>query len=346
MSTLHDKTPMNPSVSVVIPVYNRFELTKRSVESVLAQTVPVSEVILVDDGSIDGTSELLPRYVEGNPAWRERVRYFHQDCQGVSAARNVGIALAKGEWLAFNDNDDLWLPQKLEWQFRALERYRDQCGLCFTDAWFMNNVDMKMSVFQRYSVEHREQIGIICDPEGLIERLEQVWVPTVVVRADLVRQVGAFDCSIHYNEDQEFLFRMALATRFCYVSLPMALFDRTPAPQRHLGRSTNVHKEEYRLQMLQSRLEKNLNSCGTLSPHITKTLRTKLRAIHSQWTNWHLRRGDYKKARQSASQAAKYDLAPGVALKWTLTRVAPCLAKRVVMLRESNTKESERGGYF
>ena len=104
---------MNPSVSVVIPVYNRFDRLRYSVESVLSQTLTVSEVILVDDGSFDGTSELLPAYIAENPAWRERVRYFHQQNQGPNVARNTGIEHAKGEWLAFNDNDDLWLPQKL-----------------------------------------------------------------------------------------------------------------------------------------------------------------------------------------------------------------------------------------
>jgi glycosyltransferase involved in cell wall biosynthesis len=337
---------MMPSISVIIPVYNRFELTKHAVASVLAQTLPVFEIILVDDGSIDGTSELLPRYIEENPAWRERVRYFHQENRGASSARNSGIAQAKGEWLAFHDNDDLWLPQKLEWQFRALERYKDECGLCFTDAWFMNTVDLKTSVFQCYGIEYNEAIGFVDDVDGLVEHLEQVWVPTVVVRADLVRRVGAFDCSMHYNEDQEFLFRMALVTKFCYVSMPMALFDRTPAPQRHLGRSTDAHKEDFRLQQLQSRLEKNLYSCGTLSPHITKTLRTKLRAIHSQWANWYLRNGNYEKARKSISQAAKYDLAPGVALKWVLTQATPGLAKNVVTWRERRDERQESGSYF
>jgi glycosyltransferase involved in cell wall biosynthesis len=329
---------MSPTISVIVPVYNRFELTKQVVESVLAQTLRVSEVILVDDGSIDGTSELLPLYIAANPAWRERVLYFHQENHGASAARNLGIAQAKGEWLAFNDNDDLWLPQKLEWQFRALERYKDQCGLCFTDAWFMNNVSMKMTLFQRYGVEYREPSGLVDDVDTLVEHLEQVWVQTVVARADLVRRIGAFDNSLHYNEDQEFVFRMALATKFCYVSVPTVLIDRTPAQQRHMGQSINLHREEFRLQMLQSRFEKNLSSCGTSSPHIRRTLSAKLRAIHSQWTNWHLRNGDYRKALQSASLAAKYNLVFGVALKWTLIRVAPSLAKRAVMLNEWNAK--------
>ena len=327
-----------------MPVYNRFELTKRAVESVLAQTLPVSELILVDDGSIDGTSEFLPSYIAENTAWRGRVRYLHQENQGVSTARNQGIEQAKGEWLAFNDNDDFWLPQKLEWQFRAIEKYKDQCGLCFTDAWFMNTVSTKTSLFQHYRVEYKEPIGLVGNLEGLVAHLGQVWIQTVVVRADLVRRMGGFDCSIHYNEDQEFLFRMAFATRFCYVSMPMTLIDKTP--QRHLGRSTNSHREDFRLQMLQSRLEKNLESCGSLSPRIAKTLRAKLRAVQSHWANWHLRNGDYKNARRSLSQAIKCGLAPGIALKWTLVWVAPGLAKWVVELRERNANDPDRCADF
>ena len=79
---------MTPSISVVIPVYNRFDRLKHSVESVLAQTLPVSEVILVDDGSFDGTSDLLPVYIAQNPTWRERVRYFRQENQGPNVAHS------------------------------------------------------------------------------------------------------------------------------------------------------------------------------------------------------------------------------------------------------------------
>src|ERR1700729_1188399 len=129
---------MNPSISVVIPVYNRSDRLQCVVESILAQTLHVFDIILVDDGSIDNTREWLLRHIEENPRWRERIRYFHQENQGPGVARNAGIAHAKGEWLAFNDNDDLWLPQKLEWQFRALHQFQGQCGVCITDAWFMN----------------------------------------------------------------------------------------------------------------------------------------------------------------------------------------------------------------
>src|SRR5271165_3737623 len=86
---------MHPTISVVIPLYNRFDRLKYAVESVLAQTLPVSEVILVDDGSTDDTPELLPRYIAENVRWRERVIYVRQENQGPSVARKNGILTRK-----------------------------------------------------------------------------------------------------------------------------------------------------------------------------------------------------------------------------------------------------------
>jgi hypothetical protein len=126
----------------------------------------------------------------------------------------------------------------------------------------------------------------------------------------------------------------------------MALFDRTPPSQRHIGKSTNMHREDFRLQMLQSRLEKNLSSCGESCARIRKSLRIKLRAVHSQWTNWHLRNGDFENARKSISQAVKYDLAPGVALKWILAQTAPALARKVVSLRDRGGSHCETSSSY
>ncbi|HTT22814.1 MAG TPA: glycosyltransferase family A protein [Candidatus Sulfotelmatobacter sp.] len=324
---------MSASVSVVIPVYGRFRLLKQVVESVLMQTYPVSEVILIDDGSPDETPQMLPRYIAENPAWRERVRYFHQENQGQSVARNNGIARARGEWLAFNDNDDLWLPQKLEWQFRALARYNGQCGLCFTDGWFMNNPRMKMTIFQLASATYEPQIGIVEDLVDFMEHLDQAWIQTVVARTDLVRQLG-FDENVRYLEERDFLFRLALVTKFCYVNMPMALIDRSPAEQRHLGSSLAWHKEEFRLRMLQYRYEKNWRQIKGLEPNVKKFLRRRLREVHSSWTNRYLRFGDYGKARESVSEAAAYELTPGIALKWALTHIAPWAIRSALLLRE------------
>lgn len=334
---------MESTVSVIIAVYNRFHLLTAVIESVLAQTRPVHEVILIDDGSTDETPQELPRLIASRPAWRDCVRYFYQDNQGQSVAFNNGIARARSEWLAFNADDDLWLPQKLEWQFRALGKYVDKCSLCFTDAWFMNNSRMKDTLFQLAGVDYVESLGLVDDQDWLVRHLDQVWVQTIVARADVVRHVGGFDSQIRYQEDQEFLFRMAIETRFCYVSMPMVLIDRTPAEQRHVGSSRDWHREEFRLQMLQSRLEKNLAQSHDLSDDIQVTLCKKLRDIHSQWANWHIRKGQYAEARDSLSKAARYDFTFNIAAKRILVQVAPHLATRVITARDRRSGLDNNG---
>src|SRR5664280_78606 len=116
---------MNPKVSVIIPTYNRAAKVRDGIESVLAQTVNDLEVIVVDDGSSDGTGNIL------GETFGDRIRYYAQANQGASVARNKGIAEARGEWIAFLDSDDLWEKEKLEWQFRALEQFGPRCGGCY-----------------------------------------------------------------------------------------------------------------------------------------------------------------------------------------------------------------------
>ena len=105
----------SPSVSTVIPAYNKAGTIVPTIESVLHQTVREVEILVVDDGSTDDTRDRVARF-------GRRVRYFRQERAGVSAARNRGIQEAQGEWVAFLDGDDLWLPRKLEHQLAAIAR--------------------------------------------------------------------------------------------------------------------------------------------------------------------------------------------------------------------------------
>ena len=340
---------MSPTISVIVTVYNRFELTKRAVESVLAQTLPVSEILLMDDGSFDGTSELLPPYIEGNHAWRERVLYFHQENQGPGAARNNGIAKAKGEWLAFIDNDDLWLPQKLEWQFRALDQFKDQCGACITDAWFMNNPYMKMTLFQLAGKQHSETIGMIPDSlKYLLERnsvvgVHTVWLQNLVTRTELARRVGGFDPKLRFGDDDDFAFRLGCETKFCFVNLPMVLIDRTPPAERHLGANKRWDDEDFRLQMAQYRYEKRLRLDNAFSDEIRKTMRRDLAAVHSGWANWFLQREEYAKAHKAVAEAARVHLTRNIAIKWALTRWTPSVAKKLASVRAESRKRRDWG---
>ncbi len=321
------------SVSAIVSVYNRFELTKRTVASVLAQTAPVSEVILVDDGSFDGTSELLQQYIAGEPVWREKVRYVHQENQGQAAARNCGIREAKSDWVAFVDNDDLWLPQKLEWQFRALERFADRSGVCFTDAWFMNNPQMKMTLFQLAGRRHDDEIGIVEDPvQYLLDKRKAgralpTWVQTVLVNAELVRSIGGFDPALHYGEDYDLVFRLALKTMFTFVSMPMVLIDRQPVEQRHTGESAKWDTAEFRLEMTQKRLEKRLRMTQLASRELQLSTRIELSAVHSERANWFLQIGQYHEARKAAVAAVRIYSCHRTVIKWLLVQSSPRIAR-------------------
>src|SRR5690242_19336912 len=116
-------------VSVVIPSFNRAGLIGETIDSILAQTRPPSEVIVVDDGSTDETESVVARYGRA-------VRYHRIDNVGPSAARNVGVSLARGSWIAFCDSDDLWRPTKLERQV-ALHELASDVEYSFTDFSFV-----------------------------------------------------------------------------------------------------------------------------------------------------------------------------------------------------------------
>jgi glycosyltransferase involved in cell wall biosynthesis len=330
---------VNPVVSVIVTVYNRFELTKRAVASVLAQTLPAFEVLMVDDGSFDGTSELLPPYIAQNPAWRDRVRYLHQENQGPGAARNKGIAEARGEWVAFIDNDDLWLPQKLEWQFRALDQFKQHCSACISDAWFMNNPHMKMTLFQLAGKHHTKKLGMISDPlRYMLEKksvlgVHPVWLQNLIARTELARRVGGFDPRLRFGDDDDFAFRVGCETKLCFVNMPMVLIDRTPTAVRHDGANRRWDDEDFRLQMAQLRYEKRLRLSDEFPREIRKAIQRDLAAVHSGWTNWFLQKKEYGKARESVAEAVRVHLTPTLAIKWALTHSAPKLARRVALLR-------------
>jgi glycosyltransferase involved in cell wall biosynthesis len=115
-------------VSVIIPTYNRGKLVLRAVESALSQTHPKIEALIVDDGSRDDTREQVARAYPNDP----RVRYIFKQNGGVSSARNLGLREAHGEFVAFLDSDDLWLPGKVALQLECLRRF-PEAGMVWTD---------------------------------------------------------------------------------------------------------------------------------------------------------------------------------------------------------------------
>jgi len=317
-----------PLVSVVIPTFNRSRQVQAAVRSVLAQTYPEFEVIVVDDGSADGTGQALQTLITQQGCNGRRVRYFFQPNRGQSSARNMGIEKARGELVAFLDSDDLWLPEKLEWQVRALEQFKDRCCACITDARLIDNHGMDTSAFTKSGKPYEETLGIDFEAvRNLVKYRDPFWISTLLVRTDVVKQLGCFDNQLGYAEDHDFLFRLSLATSICYVNKPLSLLDRSKSPE---GSDCRPWDEvEVRLRGSQTMLEKWLKLDSKLPPDVLKTVTNNLRQLHSAWTNWYLEHERYEEARQAVCKAMKYEPTTKLAIKWTLTHFAPSFARRV-----------------
>ena len=317
-----------PLVSVIIPTFNRMRQVEAALRSVLTQTYRKFEVIVVDDGSTDGTGEALQEIISADDDGEKRIRYFFQSNQGQSAARNKGTEEARGEWVAFLDSDDIWLPEKLEWQVRAVEQFRGKCCACITDARLVDNLGMDTTAFRESGKHYEEMLGI--EPQALrslVKCRDPFWVSTLLVRIDVVRHVGRFDLHLGYAEDHDFLFRLSLATTFCYVNKPLSLLDRSKSPE---GSNCRPWDEvEVRLRGTQSMFEKWLKLDSKLPPDVRKTVVQSLRHAYSAWANWYLEHERYEEARQAVCTAMKYEATTKLAIKWTLTHVAPSFARRI-----------------
>jgi glycosyltransferase involved in cell wall biosynthesis len=314
-------------VSAVIPTYNRTQQTFAAIESVLAQTHPNVEVIVVDDGSKDGSGEVVERYVGQKADAGFCVKFVSQRNQGASAARNTGIANASGEYIGFLDSDDIWLPEKLEWQLKALDQFQNECAACITDARLVDAGGLDRSSFESQGRRYPQTIGI---DRGARESLAQsfcFWISSLLVRAETIRRIGGFNPKISFVEDRDILFRLSLVTSMAYVNKLLIRTDRTPSVPGSICRPWDDKEVQFRQQQLM--LESWLEMGAALPPEVRKIVRQALGALHSHCTNWHLENLRYAEARHSVASAVRYKTRPGTVGKFVLTWLVPTLAGRV-----------------
>jgi glycosyltransferase involved in cell wall biosynthesis len=316
-----------PIVSVVIPTYNRERQTIAAINSVLAQTYPNLDIIVVDDGSTDDSGQEIQRFIRRKTNGCHRLFFVSQPNQGASVARNTGIANAQGEYIAFLDSDDSWDAEKLEYQMQALDRFKDECGVCFTDARLVNDSGMDISSFQVHGRNYKEPMGIDRNAmKSLAESFSGFWISSLLVRADLARQIGGFTTDISFVEDRDFHFRLSLVTGVAYVNQLLIRTDRNPSPPGSTVRPWDKAEVQFRQQ--QRMLEKWL-TMNTLPPELRKTIERNLGALYSHWANWYLENGRYAEARQAVSRAVEHKPALGTAVKWALTWLAPGIARKI-----------------
>lgn len=250
-------------VSVIIPTYNRAGLVVEAIESVLRQTTPPREIIVVDDGSTDDTSDVLASF--GN-----RIVAVRQENQGVGTARNLGMAMARGKYIAFLDSDDLWLNFKLELQVAIMEN-NPKLGLLFSDFLIMrDNGSLRPHGLQTWPGHARtwEQI-LDCITVKIVEvptkeervrlysgqmyriLLEELYVLTssVMVRTSCLFSDICFPESIHVYEDWEFFARVARTSDAGFIECETSV-NRGGNDRPRLTDASVARKAENRLRMI------------------------------------------------------------------------------------------------
>lgn len=250
-----------PKVSVIIPAYNAERFIKQTIESVLAQTFQDFEIIVIDDGSMDKTAEIVESF---------GVRCLRRKNGGVSSARNAGMEQAKGEYLAFLDADDLWEATKLEKQILILDA-NEHIGICYTA---IERIDEN-----GLPLYYSDVSDYLDDTEALL--LYSCIIPnpsTALMRRSLFEQFGGFDSNFTNYEDWEYWLRLSLQAKFVPIPEYLVKYRMTEG-----SASGNPHAVERDMSAI---LDKFFNLSNL--PEKYRKLRNK-----SYSNNWMIVSGEY-----------------------------------------------------
>jgi glycosyltransferase involved in cell wall biosynthesis len=205
-------------VSVIIPTFNRAHLLPGSVRTVLAQTHRPLQLIIVNDGSSDDTLAVLNALETEARAAGVETAFVTQANTGPSAARNAGLDRARGEYIAFLDDDDVWFPQKLERQLKALEVSGADACSCLT----LN------SKTGETVPKHVEDLFIGHNPAAYVRGELDCHIISIVFSSKLLPKVGEFDPVLKSSVDSEWKLRLVHEVNFCAIPEVLAAFCRTP----------------------------------------------------------------------------------------------------------------------
>lgn len=276
--------PAGPLVSVIVPAFNAERYLGEALQSVLGQTYPHLEVLVVDDGSAD-------RSVEIARGFGDRVRVFTQANGGPAAARNRGLENAKGAYVSFLDADDTWLPDKTERQVAFMEAH-PEVGVSYGPCLFVKN--------------GRELTRIGWEPEKFPEGwifehllLERgfISINTVMVRRRCLERVGSFNESLRTAEDTNMFLRLARQCRFGFIPDPLA---RYRWHETSLTKRTDVERGTFRA------LEHISTLYPELHPSRSPLMRKAYALRHLMRASGSFNRGEHAEARRQARAALGY----------------------------------------
>ena len=281
---------MNSLVTVIIPVYNCAAYIAEAVDSALAQEGVATEIIVVNDGSTDNTLGVLRGF-------GDRIRVIDQKNAGPPAARNAGLAAARGDYIAFLDADDVWIQGKLAAQVRHLDRHAD-VGTVFTN-WHVWTAEPDGSFARRPEFESRgvsDEIDV-ANSGWLYNRLLfdcELLTTTVMLRASMVRQIGGFDLSLFNGDDYDYWLRASRAGKVTKLASVGALYRILAHSVSYKPRDINF---EYEV------VNRAANRFGLVGPDGTATspaeLQRRLESLELAHAYLHMQRGDPRVAYSS-----------------------------------------------
>lgn len=226
-----------PLVSAIIPTYNREHIIAEAVDSVLAQTYPNIEIVIVDDGSKDRTLEVLRAY-------GDKTRVIAQANAGPAAARNRGIRESQGELIAFLDSDDIWLPTKTERQVNLLQRAGEKVTSCLSNI-LMQWKSGDRSSFEIALLEPSTEEGIWLNVDEVLATRSVLFNQGIMIRRQVIEKIGGFDESIRYLEDYEFPLRLSLEGPWAFINTPLVVWRESM--------TNSVYKNSVREDLLTSK---------------------------------------------------------------------------------------------
>ena len=202
----------NPTVSVIIPTYNRANLVGKAIKSVLSQTYQDFEIIVIDDGSTDNTREVIRGFKD------KRVKYIkeYKKNRGISVTRNIGIKMARGKYIALLDSDDEFLPERLRKQVQLLQNKSSEVGVVCSWSY---NIDEKGNYISKRCLPKKD--GYIY--EDLLST-NPISLPTVLIRKECFNRVGFFDDLLNAQEDWDMWIRIAKYYRFALIKIPLVKY--------------------------------------------------------------------------------------------------------------------------
>lgn len=227
-------------IDAVIPVFNGEAYIVRALQSVQSQTIPVSHIIVADDGSTDGTVQAVEDLMRTD----DRIVCLKLSDAGVSAARNAGIAASSAPLIAFLDADDIWLPEKLERQMEAFERGGPETGFVHSSYFFIDAQDRRLP---DRNVVPPKQRGDIFMPLLLEGYVLSGSASSVVVRRDVLDRAGHFDERLFHGEDWDLWIRLAQISKVDFTPeavVGIRVHDRSAQRRPQTGREIQFLKQQ------------------------------------------------------------------------------------------------------